>query len=310
MRQSRESVRTVEGRERSGAGISNPAVLRPFAVLLLGLVCGCGGLSARLEMKSGNESYLRGDYENAIRHYDTAVQRVPDHSQAHLNRAYSYVALSRQQGSDLAKRREFALKAVDSFQNYLKAVGGEVPEDSELPGPERVEQHVLTLYLDSGQPDKAIEYLEAKLARDPRDLPALQMLSTISADRGDLETASRWLRKRVELEPDSPEAYYSYGVFAWRASYYNQTTDDSLRARLIDEGIHELETALRIKPDYFEALSYMTLLYREKAKTATDPAEIQLAETRAQEFHNRAVELRKKSEQDSTSVPGSLVGSR
>jgi tetratricopeptide (TPR) repeat protein len=221
------------------------------------------------------------------------------------------VALSRQQGSNLEKRREFALEAVDSFQNYLRVMGDEVPdEDSERPGPERVEQHILTLYLDSGQPERAVEYLEAKLEKDPRDLPALQMLSTISADRGDLETAAGWLRKRMELESDKPEAYYAYGVFAWRASYYNQTTDDSLRARLIDEGIRELETALRMKPDYFEALSYMTLLYREKAKTATDPAEIQLAETRAQEFHNRAVELRRRSGQDSTAISGSMIGSR
>ena len=36
-----------------------------------------------------------------------------------------------------------------------------------------------------------------------------------------------------------------------------------------------LNKAVEIKPDYFEAISYINLLYREKAKMETDPAKKQ-----------------------------------
>ncbi len=36
-----------------------------------------------------------------------------------------------------------------------------------------------------------------------------------------------------------------------------------------------LNKAIEIKPDYFEAISYINLLYREKAKIETDPVKKQ-----------------------------------
>jgi tetratricopeptide (TPR) repeat protein len=281
-----------------------------FAFLFLAIVlAGCGRLQARLEMKEGNQDYLKGEYESAIRHYESAVAHVPDLPQGWLNQAYSYVALSRAAGADLLERKRLADKAVAAFQKYIEFMDEEEEDedgesDPERPGRERVDQHILTLYLDSGEVDKAIAFLEERLERDPRDLPALQMLSTISADRGDLASAANWQRKRLAFEPDEPETHYAFGVFAWRASYYNQTTDLALRDSLVDEGIAELETALRLQPDYFEALSYMTLLYREKAKNATDPAEIALAETKAQEYRRRAMEARKGQSPDETPADG------
>ena len=53
-----------------------------------------------------------------------------------------------------------------------------------------------------------------------------------------------------------------------------------------------LNKALQIKPDYFEALSYLNLLYREKAKIETDPAKKQEYTDTANKYLQQALELR------------------
>jgi Tfp pilus assembly protein PilF len=281
-----------------GKGIRVPGPGRTLfhlgGLLFFTALAGCGALQARLELKEGNKSYLDGDYENAIAHYQKAIEHVPDKEEAWLNQAYSHVALSRGAGSDMEERKRRANLAVESFLKYVEALGDrEIDEDSDRPGRERVDQHILTLYLDSGQPDQAVRFLEERLERDPEDVTAIQMLSTIAADRGDLKAAADWQRRRIAIEAEEPEAHYAFGVFAWRASYYNQTTDTALRDSLLDAGVAELEKALSLKPDYFEALSYMTLLYREKAKYAGDPVAVAAAERMADEYRQRAMALRK-----------------
>ena len=54
-----------------------------------------------------------------------------------------------------------------------------------------------------------------------------------------------------------------------------------------------LNKALEIKPDYFEALSYINLLYREKAKMETDPAKKQEYTDTANKYLAQALEMRK-----------------
>ena len=54
-----------------------------------------------------------------------------------------------------------------------------------------------------------------------------------------------------------------------------------------------LNKALEIKPDYFEALSYINLLYREKAKIETDPVKKQEYIDTANKYLQQALELRK-----------------
>ena len=51
---------------------------------------------------------------------------------------------------------------------------------------------------------------------------------------------------------------------------------------------------MKIKPDSFEALTYINLLWREKAKIETDPVKQQQDIETAEKFRAQALELRKK----------------
>jgi tetratricopeptide (TPR) repeat protein len=257
---------------------------------------GCRGadrLQARLDLKKGNESYLKGDFHGAIEHYDRAVARVPTLARAYLNRAYSQEALFRA-SQTLEERQALADSAATTFQRYRHVVeAGHPDQGTNL---ERVEEHLLTLYLDSQQPDKAVEVLEERLTSHPRDMASLQMLANLSMDLGDLESALKWHRQRIQLEPDKAEGYVALAVMCWHFSNKNMVPEEE-RGALLDEGAQAAEHALALQPDYYEALMYANLVYREKAKyaaSATDKVEF---EKRATEYQERARQVQEQQKQ-------------
>jgi tetratricopeptide (TPR) repeat protein len=266
---------------------------------------GCGGVSdrlhARLELKKGNENYLAGNYAGAIEHYNAAVARVPTLSRAYLNRAYSHEALFRASES-LDERRALADSAATAFFRYSDLVEAGHRDGDTAPGRERIDEHVLTLYLDSLQPQKASALLESRLQSHPNDMATVQMLANLALERSDLEEALRWHRKRVELKPDAPEGHVAMAVMAWQFSNSNLVTD-SLRTPLLDEGVRSAERAIELKPDYFEALVYANLLFREKAKYAESDAQRAEYEKKYAEYQERARQVGAQQKKDGV-TPG------
>ena len=263
-----------------------------LGVMMLPLT-GCGGISdrvhARLELKKGNERYLAGNYAGAIEHYDAAVSRVPTLSRAYLNRAYSHEAMFRASES-LDERRLLADSAATSFLRYIELAESGHRDGDKAPGRERIDEHVLTLYLDSLQPEKASALLASRLESHPNDMATVQMLANLALERSDLNEALRWHRKRVELKPDAAEGHVAMAVMAWQFSN-NNLVADSLRTSLLDEGVRSAERAIELKPDYFEALVYANLLYREKAKYAESASERAEYEKKYAEYQERAREV-------------------
>jgi tetratricopeptide (TPR) repeat protein len=268
---------------------------RLAAAALLLQLAGCGGfadrIQARLDLKNGNLSYIAGNYRDAITHYDRAVSRVPTLSRAFLNRGYSEEALFRASES-LDERRALADSAAAAFLHYRELIEGGHQDGGQAPDLERVEQHILTLYLDSQQAEKAMTLLESRLQSHPRDIASVTMLANLAMEQGNLDLALRWNRKRIEMEPGQPEAYCALAVMAWQFSYNNRVADDQ-RAALLDEGTEAAERAVELRPDYFEALIYANLLYREKAKYAANDAERVEFEKRYTDFEERARQAQK-----------------
>jgi tetratricopeptide (TPR) repeat protein len=269
------------------------------AVALLALAAGCSGsaspvnrLKARVQLKEGNRSYLAGRYEEAILRYDRALGLVPQLAPAHLNRAYSQEALSRLSG-DLADRQKLASEAVSSFEQYIGLIDhGAAGVDAKAPSRERIEEHILSLLVDSQQVDRAIAHLKARFERNPRDLSALEMLSRLEMESGRMDEALEWQRKRVAAEPQDPDGLYSLGAFAWLMSFRDSLMEPTKRQALLDEGMAALERAVEIQPDHFDALIYINLIYRQKAIYAVKESERAAFEAQANVYRTRALALR------------------
>ena len=244
------------------------------AISTMAFMSGCSEspidrLRARLELKQGNLSYLRGDYRTAIQHYDRAVLAVHDDSRASLNKAYSWVALFRV-GTGREVRLELADSAIASFRHYdTLRQRGRQRSASELDSPQ-VEKHILSLLFDSGQSDRAIrEVLRPRLERNPQDVTTLLMLANLASERGALEETLDYHRKRLAIEPQNPAAHYGLAVVAWKFSHYNRVAPEH-RVALLEEGLRAGLRAVELEPDDADALTYLNLLYREMAKYAAD----------------------------------------
>jgi hypothetical protein len=71
----------------------------------------------------------------------------------------------------------------------------------------------------------------------------------------------------------------------------NPPADVNEKRDIIEKGKRALQHAIDMKPDYFEAMAYLNLLWRQQALTETDPLKAQEDVKNADEIRNRAVEI-------------------
>ncbi|HEY3123312.1 MAG TPA: tetratricopeptide repeat protein [Thermoanaerobaculia bacterium] len=263
---------------------------RAAAALLL--VCaalssaGCNKIKSKQEIKKGNDFFKAAQYQTALAAYQDALRLDPNEKKLHKNIGLAYMGLY-QPGSKHPKDLEYAAKAIEHLKIYSEA----------FPADRKSREFLVSLYLTTERYDDAIAFYQAMVKENPNDTKAMQSLAQMYFKKGDVEHAVEWLKKRlaVETTPEAKaEVYYFIGVQAWDRSYNFPNIDPVERARIVDEGIDALNKALQIKPDYFEAISYLNLLYREKAKIEVDPAKKQEYVDTANRYLQQALELRKK----------------
>lgn len=244
----------------------------------------------RVHLKKGNELYTAQKYELAIAEYAKLLAINPDSWDGNYLTAVSYLALYHP-NSELAKDKEFAEKGIAAFEKTLKLTSPN-PEARE-----KTEKFYLALLDSTGDKDKAIAYLESELQKRPEELALINQIATLYQKKGDFVSALNWFEKRALKQPNNKEAWYTLGVNCWARSYHGGVTvSNEERLQVVDRGIAAFDKALGIDPNYFEALSYINLIYREKSKALAAVGKIEEANEaykKADEYQKKAIELRK-----------------
>ena len=75
------------------------------------------------------------------------------------------------------------------------------------------------------------------------------------------------------------------------------------QAKLIDEGLTNLDKALALNQDYEDAMTYKNLLYREKSRLADNEEDKKKLTAQADEWFNKALETRKKNAEKKKGLP-------
>ena len=266
---------------------------RPIPVLLVLLLLtpllgGCHKVRARIEMKKGNEMYMNESYRQALAQYQRGLELDP--SATFVWRSVGLSALALYKPGDNSKaNREMGNLAITGFENYLK----DYPDD------EKVRDYLMSTYVNSKQYDKALEYLEQQARENPdnANIQASRIRLLIEAGR-----EKEAIQAANQLPPGQAkaEALYTLGVKAWDRHFHGQalTMPVEEREKDIDQALAGMQEALQIKPDYFEAMVYYNLLFREKAKIQTDEVKKQEYFAKAQEWVDKAKALRKKMQEE------------
>lgn len=154
---------------------------------------------------------------------------------------------------------------------------------------------------------KAVEEFRGVLDIDPQNLSAIDGIGSIifqmagtPFDAKKFEESKSFHQKHIQIRPNDPESYYWVGVIDWTLSF---RANKELRARyneahvkhqikdteplspdvreeyvreygsIIDEGVESLKRAIKLRPDYDDAMAFLNLLYRRKADAVADATE-------------------------------------
>jgi len=232
-------------------------------------------------MKDGNDLYISERYLEAIGKYDQVIAIDPWWADAYRNAGLCYLALY-QPGSLHQKDVEYSEQAIMKFRRYLQFV----------PSDERTEDLLMDTYLKTQRYEEAANFFKEKLKKDPKNSRVLQTIGMIYAKASNFEEARKWFRARADADYKNAEAWYSLGVLVWERAYKGTELTVEEKRTLIDEGMEALEKAVKLRPDYFEAFSYINLLWRQKALTEVDPEVAQKDLQEAEVNMKKALKLR------------------
>ena len=246
---------------------------------------------ARNELNKGVTAFSAADYQTAAQRFETALELDPSLTDASNYRAYAYM-MQFVPGGESAENMKMAEEAIRGFKGVLET--------------------------------------------NPENELAVGALASLYFNMKDFKEAEHWHRRRVEIleakaakTPGAPvsnlaaESYYTIGVIKWTQSYEPRLKvradlgmkpedpgpikDEAKRKELaqttlpiIDDGVQALTNALKVNPNYADAMAYLNLLNRERADLADSAEEYEQYLAKADEWVQQTLATKKRLAEEGT----------
>ena len=252
-------------------------------LILVGGGSGCSKLKARDQLNKGVADFKNGQYDSAIEHFKQAKEADPALMNARLYLATAY-ASQYIPGAPSAENQARGNQAVAEFKEVLDI------DPNNLSATDGVGS---ILFQMAGTPFDAKKFEESKT----------------------------YHQRHIQLKSQDPDPYYWIAVIDWTIAYrtngelrleYNKNnlkkqvkdTDPlpaSMRGEyvakcgaLVDEGVSDLQKSIELKPDYDDAMGYLSLLYRRKADMVETADERASLEKQADDLLDKIKEIKQK----------------
>ncbi len=253
------------------------------ALLLLAVLplSGCGfstKLQSRDRLNKGVKAFSDQKYADAVMYFNKSIELDPTIEEAHMYLATAYM-MQYIPGSIDPKNEDNAQKAIQTFTDVVR----------------RSEE--------KGKPN----------------INAMLAIANLNYQLKDIDQTRDWCTRVLELEAvteeekiQKAEAHYRIavllydnvhertGILGEKVQTLEQADKDQIMA-YIDEGLGHLEASIGIRPDYFDAMMYQNLLWREKEKMVDDSeAKLDLIR-KADIAYSKAVKLKLEAEAEEAS---------
>jgi tetratricopeptide (TPR) repeat protein len=233
---------------------NRPLTLAAMALALLA-TAGCNKLRARDQLNKGVQAYKNAKYEEAIDHFQQAVDFDPTLINAKMYLATAY-AQQYIPGADTPDNNKMAEQAIEQYKQVLDMP--HAARDQKV----NSAKGVAYLYLNMKKFDEAKKYYRMASDTDPNDPEPYYSVGVIDwtacyQPRME-ERAKLGLKPEENLNPKNKD---------------QKKACDELKVKngpAISEGIESLNKAIQLRPDYDDAMAYMNLMYREKADVECD----------------------------------------
>jgi tetratricopeptide (TPR) repeat protein len=291
-----------------------------------------GRLKGKMAFKDANTLYQGQDYRQAAVKYEETIAECrgsnPDCTDTDLDSAYFFLANSydnmfRPSRRGEASNDELLTKAIANYKksaelendpkikrlamDYLVNAYG----PDKLNDPSQAEPILLNMieldpkestsyfglaniYEQSGDYERAEQMLVKAREMRPNDAAVYMQLAGFYNRQGEFPKTMAALHDRAKQEPTNPEAHYTIATYYWDKAYKDFTTPEAEKLQFVQDGLKSVDEAIKLKPDYFEALTYKNLLLRVQANLEKNPARQQALLREADQFRDRAQEIQKK----------------
>ena len=215
---------------------------------------GCDKLKARDQLNKGVKAYKDNHYEQAITHFQNAVNLDPALINARMYLATAYVSQFIP-GIDSPENLRTAQQAIDEYQKVIDANPSRDQKVNSAKG-------IAYLYLNEKKWDDAKKYYRMASQLDPNDPEPYYSVGVI--DWTACYQPRMEERAKLGMKPDE------------HLSAKNKDQKklcEELKTKngpAIQEGIDTLDKAIKLRDDYDDAMAYMNLMYRERADVECD----------------------------------------
>jgi hypothetical protein len=215
---------------------------------------GCDKLRARDQLNKGVKSYKDSHYEQAIDHFQQAVQLDPGLINARMYLATAFVS-QYIPGVDSPDNLRTAQQAIDEYQKVIDMNPSRDQKVNSAKG-------IAYLYLNEKKWDDAKKYYRMASDLDPSDPEPYYSVGVIDWTA----CYSPRMEKRAELGLKPEENLNPKNKEQKKAC-------DELKVKnapAIQEGIDTLKKAIEIRSEYADAMAYLNLMYRERGDVECD----------------------------------------
>jgi tetratricopeptide (TPR) repeat protein len=250
-------------------------------ILLLAVVplSGCNfvqKLRARDNLNKGVKAFTEMKYDAAAQFFEKSIAQDPNFEVARMYLATAYTSQF-VPGSTDPKSEEMANKAIETFRQVVDSA-----KDPDNPNRNAM-LSIASLYYQLKKYNESKEWCNRVLKIDPKNAEAYYRIAVIDFD----------------------DALERTGVQGENVEFMTPEERATTLAN-VEEALTCLNKALEIRPDYFDAMEYQNLLWREKAKFEKDEAKKAELIRQADLVSQKALALRLKAEEEAAKLPKKL----
>jgi tetratricopeptide (TPR) repeat protein len=294
----------------------------------------CARVQSKAAYQDGNKFYKEENYKRAIERYARAIELDPSMAEAYFYLASSHQQLFRP-GKESPENTTHIQAAIENFKKSLELNNGSTPNlkavranalgaltaiyaeepnkdfDSALkyaqdlvkdaPDEAKNLYAMANLYEKFGHVPEAEETYLKVTQLYPKDVKACSAMAgfynkPLWDGKSRFGDAISTLERCAALDPNDASGFQKVASFYWDKAYRDPLLDDKSKNAYADKGLENVDKALSIKPEYFEAVIYKGLLFRVKAAVATNNTLRMQYMDEAQALQKQGLELKKQQE--------------
>lgn len=262
-------------------------VTAALLALMLISVTGCNRLKARDQLTKGVAAFKNARYEEAVNHFQTAIDLDPNYETAklYLATSYSYQVVP---NLDTPENLKLAQKALDGFRAILEKDPNDLTALKQM----------ASIYFNIKKLDEAKEYQKKVIAINPNDAEAHYTVGVVN-----------WMQAyKNAITILAADGLTDDGNGNVKKSKAACLKLQQANTALVEEGLKFLLRAVELNPNYDDAMQYLNLTFRRRADLACgDDAARKADLAKADEWSQRAMGARKENEKKKEQKAGGGV---